>query len=102
MWDIEFTSIIPIARHAYTAIGLAVKTSRPHNETVNLRFTWSNYALSISTSLNINSVEGPKTVLILFSKIIWAFPLSRKLQEVGLFVYIFFGFSTALEMTKKG
>ena len=30
MWDIELTSIIPIARHAYIAVGLAVKTSRPH------------------------------------------------------------------------
>ena len=40
----EINELYPSARHAYTASGLAVKTSRPHNEI-------ANYALS--------AVEGP-------------------------------------------
>tara|TARA_R110002049_G_scaffold17731_2_gene68569 strand:+ start:127625 stop:127915 length:291 start_codon:yes stop_codon:yes gene_type:complete len=49
----EINELYSSARHAYIAIGLAVKTSRPRNEVANLRFALSNYALIV--------VEGPKT-----------------------------------------
>ena len=44
--EYEINELYPSARHAYIAIGLAVKTSRPHNEIENLRFSWSNYVLT--------------------------------------------------------
>ena len=74
----DINELYPSARHAYNAIGLAVKTSRP--QYVNELFynsvpffqkdraigrTWYlliSVILSISSQLNINSVEVPKAV----------------------------------------
>lgn len=62
----EIYELYPSARHAYIAIGLAVKTSRPHNELGKLCLPLTNYALSQPTAKG-GVVEGP-ILLIVFSK----------------------------------
>ncbi len=62
----EIYELYPSARHAYIAIGLAVKTGRPHNELDKLCLPLTNYALSLPADRD-GIVEGP-ILPIVFSK----------------------------------